>query len=217
MEIDTPNVNDNRRYEYSQCRQQSRQEYPHIIDMIKPGSKVIDLGCGNGSLLKQLKEKKQIEEWGIELVSSGVDACREKGLNVCQGQIDIPIKDIHDQSFDYAVCNVTIQMVMYPEILLCEMKRIAKYQIVSFPNFGFWKNRLDLLLHGRMPQPMLFGYQWYNTGHIHQLSIKDFEDFLSQHKFSVQDKFYFMRRRFTYLNLSPNLFATTAIYLLKKR
>ena len=182
--------------------------------MVKSGSKVIDLGCGNGSLLKMLKDEKKIEELGIELYSSGVEICREKELNACQGRIDVPLTNIKDRSFDYAICNVTIQMVMYPEMLLGEMKRIARYQIVSFPNFGFWLNRLDLLFNGRMPRPMLFGYEWNNTGHIHQLSIKDFEGSILRNGLKVRDKVYFRDRISSTLNLNPNLFATEAIYLL---
>jgi len=107
-----------------------------------------------------------------------VEACKKKGLKVIQGRIDEKLP-FDDNTFDYSICNVTIQMVMYPEILLSEMKRISKYQIVSFPNFCHYKNRLDLLLKGRMPKPMLFGYKWYSTGHIHQLSIKDFYELLN--------------------------------------
>lgn len=212
--IDDPKINDNRSYDYTYCTEQKRDEYHLIVEMIESGSKVIDLGCGNGSLLKMLKDCKQIEECGIELVQSGVEACQKKGLKACQGKIDVILTDIEDKSFDYAICNVTIQMVMYPEVLLGEMKRIAKYQIFSFPNFGHWRNRLDLLLRGRMPRPMLFGYQWYNTGHIHQLSIKDFENVILRYRLKVLDKIFFRDRVSSTFNLNPNLFATIAIYLL---
>ncbi len=110
----------------------------------------------------------------MELSPSGVEVCKAAGLDVQTGSIDQPLP-FNDNTFDYAICNVTIQMVMYPEILLSEMKRVAKHQIISFPNFAFYKNRIDLLLNGRMPQNGLFGYQWFDTGHIHQLSIRDFE------------------------------------------
>jgi len=134
--IDDPTLNNNREYDYTGHETQYRDEYPVIVSFIKPNSKVIDLGCGNGSLLNLLKDKKNIQEYGIELVHSGVDICRENGLNVHQGIIDSPLDGIEDKQFDYAICNVTIQMVMYPEVLLSEMKRIAHYQIISFPNFA---------------------------------------------------------------------------------
>jgi len=171
--IDSPLFNDNRNYDYSAASTEDREEYKLICEMVEPNSSVIDLGCGNGSLLEKLIKEKNVTAEGIELSESGVEVCKVKGLKVHQGRIDEKLP-LDDNSFDYSICNVTIQMVMYPEVLLTEMKRISKYQIVSFPNFGHYKNRIDLLLKGRMPKPMLFGYKWYNTGHIHQMSIKDF-------------------------------------------
>jgi methionine biosynthesis protein MetW len=149
-----------------------------IIPLISAGASVIDLACGNGSLLSQLIQEKKITGKGIDIAESGVQACRSKGLDVMQGRIDEPLP-FADSSFDYAICNVTIQMVMYPEVLLSEMKRVAKYQIITFPNFGFIKNRIDHCLNGRMPKHMLFGYKWYSTGHIHQLSIRDFYELVA--------------------------------------
>lgn len=179
--IDSPLYNDNRNYDYSNTPSEEREEYKLICEMVEPNSKVIDLGCGNGSLLEKLIKEKSVVGKGVELVSSGVDACKKKGLKVIQGRIDEKLP-FDDNSFDYSICNVTIQMVMYTEVLLSEMKRISKYQIISFPNFAYYKNRLDLLFKGRMPKPMLFGYKWYNTGHIHQLSIKDFYELVNDVK-----------------------------------
>ena len=171
--IDSPLYNDNRNYDYSNTFAEEREEYRLICELVESGSKVIDLGCGNGSLLQKLIKVKNIKGEGVELSSSGIEVCKEKGLKVYKGRIDEKLPFAED-SFDFSICNVTIQMVMFPEILLSEMKRISKYQIVSFPNFAHYKNRLDLLFKGRMPKPMLFEYKWYSTGHIHQLSIKDF-------------------------------------------
>lgn len=171
--LDDPNYNDNRNYNYSGFETVERKEYDVIANWITPNSSVIDLACGNGTLLEKLRKEKNISGKGIELSDSGIAICKNKNLNVQKGRIDEPLP-FSENEFDFAVCNVTIQMVMYPEKLLSEMKRIAKYQIVSFPNFGHYKNRIDLLFNGRMPKPMLFGYKWYSTGHIHQLAIKDF-------------------------------------------
>lgn len=176
--IDIPGKDDNRQYDYSQNQSQNRAEYDYIFQLISSGSRVIDLGCGNGSLLKKLVEEKNVIAQGIEISVSGVEACRNKGLDVLQTRIDekLPFKNFE---FDFSICNVTMQMVMYPEVLLKEMKRISRYQIISFPNFAFYKNRIDLLFNGRMPRPMLFDYKWYNTGHIHQFSISDFYELLN--------------------------------------
>ena len=175
--INSPLYNDNRNYDYSTAFTEERDEYKLICDLVEPNSTVIDLGCGNGSLLEKLKKEKNVKGEGVELSSSGIEACKKKGLKIIQGRIDEKLP-FDDNFFDYSICNVTIQMVMYPEVLLSEMKRISKYQIVSFPNFAHYKNRLDLLLKGRMPKPMLFGYKWYSTGHIHQMSNKDFYELI---------------------------------------
>lgn len=213
--IDDPTINNNRKYDYTNHKTQYRDEYPIIEGLIKPNSKVIDLGCGNGSLLKLLKDKKNIQEYGIELAYSGVDICREKGLNVRQGIIDSPFVEIEDKQFDYAICNVTIQMVMYPEVLLSEMKRIAHFQIISFPNFAQLINRLDLLFKGRMPKPMLFGYDWYNTGHIHQLSTKDFLELTEKYNLIVCKQIHIGGFTIFLRNYKPNMFSTVSIYILK--
>src|SRR3990172_1336434 len=167
------NYIDNRNYNYSSLEPEDREEYKYVIEFIESHSKVIDFGCGNGSLMKKLAQEKNVDIQGIDISESAVEVCRMKGLKAERGEIDKPL-NISNNSFDYSICNVTMQMVMYPEVLLKEMKRISKYQVISFPNFAFYKNRLDLLLYGRMPKPMLPDHSWYNTGHIHQFSVKDF-------------------------------------------
>jgi methionine biosynthesis protein MetW len=171
--MDHPLANDNRNYDYTHFEDETRPEYRHLVAMIEPNARVLDLGCGNGALLALLKKERDIIEEGMELSESGIKICGQRGLNVRLGRIDERLP-YPDDSFDFAVCNVTIQMVLYPEVLLREMKRVARWQIISFPNFAFWKNRFELLFEGRMPRKMLFGYTWYTTGHIHQLSSRDF-------------------------------------------
>jgi len=218
--IDIPGKDDNRQYDYSQNQSQNRAEYDYITQLVSSNSSVIDLGCGNGSLLKKLVEEKNVIAHGIELSLSGVEACRNKGLDVSQSRIDekLPFKDLE---FDFSICNVTIQMVMYPEILLKEMKRISKYQIISFPNFGFYKNRIDLLFNGRMPKPMLFDYKWYNTGHIHQFSISDFYELLNDVGGIKVEKLIWAKTNNKikdYLSLTfPDLFMAIPIFYLSQK
>ncbi len=219
QQFDDPGTNDNRNYNYENFSSFDRVEYPIITDMVEKNSKVIDLGCGNGSLLEKLIKEKNVYGTGVELSKSGVDACLKKGLNVTEGKIDEHLP-FSDNSFDYAICNVTIQMVMYPEVLLKEMVRISHFQIISFPNFAYWKNRLDLLLHGRMPKPMLFGYSWYATGHIHQFSVSDFENTLKELRLKIIKKnsinksgnplISFLIKHFS------NLFSMEDVFLLEK-
>jgi methionine biosynthesis protein MetW len=217
--LDLPEINDNRNYDYSAHPDEDRKEYSIIVDYIQPNSTVLDLGCGNGTLLQRLLKEKNAVGTGLEISESGVNICRQRGLDVRYGRIDEPLP-FKDNEFDYAVCNVTIQMVMYPETLLREMKRVSRYQIISFPNFAFWKNRMELLLKGRMPRRMLFGYSWYSTGHIHQLSINDFQQLLHEvGGMSVEsrwiDRSSIAARNFLNV-LFPNLFQLLAVFVIKK-
>ena len=213
------NYIDNRNYNYSSLELEEREEYKYVIELIKPNSKVIDLGCGSGSLMKRLIEEKNVDVQGIDVSETAVEICRKKGLKAERGEID-KLLNISDNSFDYSICNVTMQMVMYPEVLLKEMKRISKYQVISFPNFAFYKNRLDLLLYGRMPKPMLPDHSWYNTGHIHQFSVKDFFELTNSvgglKILERKDlKSHNPIKRFLTKNI-PNLFSGLPVFLLTK-
>lgn len=212
---------DNRNYKFDLDSNSNRDEYPVIINWVKRGSTVIDLGSGDGSLLYQLKKKKKTEGQGIEIAESGVKSTKKKGIQASTGRIDtkLPYKD---NQFDYAVCNVTLQMVMYPEVLMSEMKRIAKKQIVSFPNFAFLPNRIDLLLNGRMPKIMIPTYEWYSTGHIHQFSIRDYEEFCQKFNLRIIDKKFIGPQRIfripsKMLRRFPNAWASIAIYLTENK
>jgi Methylase involved in ubiquinone/menaquinone biosynthesis len=212
-------MHDNRKYDYAAGYSENRSEYDIIATLITPGATVIDLGCGNGNLLELLKKEKNIKEKGIELSESGINICKQKKLDVIQGSIDVRLP-FNDNEFDFSVCNVTIQMVNYPEVLISEMKRISKYQIVSFPNFGFYKNRIELLIKGRMPKSMLFGYKWYSTGHIHQFSVKDFTELLNDigglNVISVQHEKINGKFKNILTDTFPNLFQYIPIYFLSK-
>lgn len=216
--IDKPDINDNRNYNYSDFQSFERPDYKFIIELVEKNSKIIDLGCGNGSLIQKLINEKNVVAKGIEISESGVVICKKKGLEVQQGRIDEQLP-FQENEFDFAICHITIQMVMYPEILLKEMKRISRFQIISFPNFAFYKNRIELFLKGRMPKKMLFGYSWFNTGHIHQLSIKDFEELINFiggieiiHKSFIKSNSF----KDKFVVLLPNLLMQFPIYLLRK-
>ena len=205
---------------YSLGQSENRSEYSLIIESIPEYASVVDLGCGDGALLSLLHERKKIKGVGIEVSRSGCNACKDRGVSVVEARIDEPLP-FHDDQFDFSVCNVTIQMVMYPEVLVHEMMRISRKQIISFPNFGFWKNRLELLFRGRMPQKMLFGYKWHTTGHIHQLSLNDFEEFITSFgALQIVEKKYLPVKnplKSILAALFPNLFHPIGIYLLSKK
>jgi methionine biosynthesis protein MetW len=219
VNIDHLSVNDNRQYDFTHYPDEERKEYNIISGLIQNGATVVDLGYGNGSLLVWLQKDHSARIKGVELSPSGIQACQAKELDVVQSRID-EHNPFEDNSFDYAVCNVTIQMVMYPEVFLSEMKRIARYQIISFPNFAFYRNRIQFVLSGKMPTHMLFGYQWYSTGHIHQLSLKDFKNLVyiaggleirELHCVGIDN---FLKKFF--MQNFPNLFMHIPIMLLEK-
>lgn len=216
--IDNALENDNRNYDYDSSRFYFRSEFPVICDWLSSNTRVIDLGCANGSLMKYVLDRKKVEMIGIEKIASGVDYCLANNLSAIVGDIDKreTYEKYQDSEFDYAICNVTLQMVMFPEVLLGEMRRISQRQIISFPNFAFFGNRLDLLINGCMPRPMLHGYRWYDTGHIHQLSLRDFYNYCRPLKWSIE-KTHHLGCWQILANLSfPNFFSKETIFLLRK-
>ena len=145
-----------------------------IADMIQPGSRLLDIGCGDGALLEYLVHFKQVDGRGIELSQAGVNACVSHGLPVIQGDADTDLKDYPSGAFDYAVLSQTLQATRDPRRVLHELVRIGQRAIVSFPNFGCWKVRLHLSRFGRMPVTASLPEKWYNTPNIHLCTILDF-------------------------------------------
>ena len=145
-----------------------------IADMVEPGSRVLDVGCGDGSLLDNLLHEKNVDGRGIELSMDGVNACVSQGLSVIQGDADTDLFDYPDHAFDYVILSQTLQATVAPREVLENLLRIGKRAIVSFPNFGYWRVRASLTLHGRMPKTKSLPHEWYNTPNIHFCTIRDF-------------------------------------------
>jgi methionine biosynthesis protein MetW len=145
-----------------------------IAGMVSRGARVLDVGCGMGELLKLLEENKKVDGRGIELSQSGVNFCVAKGLSVIQGDADHDLVNYPDLAFDYAILSQTLQATRRPKEVLEELLRIARHVIVSFPNFGHWKIRLQILLNGRMPVTWNLPEAWYETPNIHFCTINDF-------------------------------------------
>jgi len=196
----------------------TRIDHDIILDLVPRGAKVLDLGCGDGSLLEKLVRTKDARGCGIEISGEGVRACIEKGLAVMQGNIDLGLADWPDQTFDYVILNQTLQALMKPEAVIAEMLRVGKKAVMGFPNFAYWKVRTYLLTVGRMPKTKFLPYEWYDTPNIHFCSIRDFDVYCEAHRLRVERRIYLSidRGGKVLQGVLPNLFAETAVYLLSK-
>jgi methionine biosynthesis protein MetW len=151
-----------------------RPDLQLIADMIDPGTRVLDVGCGDGILLDYLVHEKGVDGRGIELSSEGVNASISAGLSVIQGNAEIDLFDYPEDAFDYVVLSQTLQAMHEPKVILEQLLRIGRRAVVSLPNFAHWRLRWYLLVFGRMPMSGVLGYEWYATPNIHLCSIKDF-------------------------------------------
>jgi methionine biosynthesis protein MetW len=153
-----------------------RIDHLMVAQMVERGAKVLDVGCGDGELLKILTETRDVDGRGIEISREGVNECVAKGLAVIQGDADTDLADYPDDAFDYVILSQTLQATWHPRQVLEHMLRIGRCAIVSFPNFGHWKIRLKLLFGGRMPRTDNLPDTWYETPNIHFCTIKDFRE-----------------------------------------
>ncbi len=145
-----------------------------LAEMVEPGSRVLDVGCGDGTLLRILAETRDVDARGIEIQQSGVNQCVARGLSVVQGDADTDLVNYPDNAFDYAILSQTIQATHRPRDVLEQLLRIGARAIVSFPNFGHWRVRSQIMFAGRMPVTKNLSYAWYDTPNIHFCTIKDF-------------------------------------------
>jgi methionine biosynthesis protein MetW len=157
-----------------------RADYLVVSRLIAPGSKVLDVGCGDGGLLKLLRDEKGVDGRGIELSREGVNRCVAEGLAVIQGDADTDLAFYPDDAFDVVILSQTIQATRAPRVVLEHMLRIGKQAVVSFPNFGHWRLRLQLVTRGCMPTSENLPYHWYDTPNIHFCTIRDFVDLVRE-------------------------------------
>jgi len=199
--------------------QGTRIDHSVILDLIPQGAKVLDLGCGDGSLLAKLVHQKGTTGRGIEISEDGVRACIAKGLTVLQGDIDEGLRDYPDRSFDYVILNQTIQVAKKPDVVLSEMLRVGKKGVVGIPNFAYWRMRLYLLVYGRMPKTEFLPYDWYDTPNIHFCSILDFEAYCAKKAYTIEKKIFLSTDRGGRVlqGVRPNLFSESAVFLLSQR
>lgn len=200
---------------------QQRADHVLIAEMVAPGSRVLDVGCGDGALLKLLADTKGVDGRGVELSREKVNLCVKSGLSVIQGDADRDLADYPDQSFDYAILSLTIQATRDPKTVLANLLRIGRRAIVSFPNFGHWRIRAQLLFSGRMPMTPNLPEPWYTTADAHLCTIKDFVDLVEIVNAEVEDAVAFNAngQRLPIKNsLSlQNLLGEKAVFKLKRR
>ncbi|MHB0913830.1 MAG: methionine biosynthesis protein MetW [Armatimonadota bacterium] len=195
-------------------------EHKLIIDLIEDDSRVMDLGCGDGDLLKALKVKKHVRAEGIDLSEECIQACVAKGLfNVHHGNLDEGLADYADKSVDYVILTNTIQVLHRPLFLIKEMARVGRKCIISFPNFAHWSIRLQLMLRGRMPKTPGLPYEWYDSPNIHLTTLADFRDFCRKADLAILREIPFVSRRdgsFRVARFVPNLLAHGSIFLVEE-
>ncbi len=186
---------------------------------IKPGSRVLDLGCGDGTLLHNLCSNKQVSGYGLEIDPKQITTCISKGLNVIDQNLNQGLDNFADKSFDTVVMTHALQTMHAPHQVLEDMLRVGEECIVTFPNFGHWKARWHLCAKGRMPVSDLLPYQWYDTPNIHFCTFRDFEVLCHQLNIDIVHRQVVAERPLSRLlkDVRPNLFGETAIYHLRKQ
>lgn len=193
--------------------------YSSIIEIVEENSKVLDLGCGDGSLLKMLQDKKNVSGKGIEIDQNCVIKSIQQGVSTIQGDIDDGLMQFSDNEYDYVILNSTLQSTEKPHFVIKEMLRVGKKVVVSFPNFGYWKVRFYLLLKGKMPMSKRLPFKWYDTPNIHLLTINDFFEYAKQNDIKILKSMYFAnekQKRGLFLKKISSWFAEDAIFVLSK-
>jgi methionine biosynthesis protein MetW len=186
-----------------------RSDFEAIGRWVRPGAHVLDLGCGDGSLLRYLKETRSASGYGIEIDDAKVLACVKRGVNVLQADLESGLSGFESDQFDYVILSLTLQAVRHTERLVKEMLRVGREGIVTFPNFGYWRHRLQILT-GRMPVSRELPYQWYDTPNVHLFTLTDFEIFCAGHGIRILERRVLEEgREVTFL---PNLLGALAVY-----
>ena len=197
-----------------------KQEFKIIADLIESNTRVLDVGCGDGTLMEFLKNNKKLDIRGIEISKNNVQQCIGKGLTVIEGNAETDLSQFPDGSFDFVILSQTLQAFLNPEKVISELLRVGKKAIVTIPNFGYWKVRLHLLIKGTMPVTRTLPDEWYNTPNLHMCTIQDFFNFCKNREINLYDSIALQNlksSKITNTNLTlKNLTAVLGIFLIEK-
>jgi methionine biosynthesis protein MetW len=191
-----------------------RRDYAIIGEIVEPGTRVLDLGCGDGELLEWLAAKKKVDGRGMELSSTKVRQAISRGVSVYQGDINEGLADYPDAAFDYVILSQTLQETKNPLAILRDMLRVGRRVIVAFPNFGHWRVRMSMMFSGRAPRAPRFPYEWYDSPNIHVLTVHDFESLIAMEKLVVERRYFVSGSR--RVRVLPNLMAEEAVFLVRR-
>ena len=197
-----------------------KKEFQIISDLIENNTRVLDVGCGDGILMKHLKDNKNVDTRGMEISKNNVQICISKGLPVIEGNAEIDLQQFPNLSFDYVILSQTLQAFYKPEKVIDDLLRVANKAIVTIPNFGYWKVRLHLLVKGTMPINKHLPNEWYDTPNLHMCTIKDFVNFCEQKKINLFKSLALHEEKVSIIsnnNLnSKNLLSELGIFLIEK-
>jgi len=191
----------------------ARPDFAAIAAWIPQGASVLDLGCGDGSLLRYLQDTRRARGYGVEISDANIVACVRNGVNVIQGNLESGLSGFETAAFDYVILSQTLQAMRHTEALMKEILRVGREGIVSFPNFGFWKNRLNVI-RGRMPVSEDLPYQWYDTPNVHLCTLHDFETFCAGQRVRILERRVMTGGRA--VSVLPNLLGGMAVYRFRR-
>jgi methionine biosynthesis protein MetW len=190
-------------------RAMERADFRAIAHWVKPAARVLDLGCGDGTLLRYLADERETIGYGVEIDDDGILACVNNGVNVIQGDLERGLSGFADGSFDYVILSQTLQAVRSSERVVREMLRVGREGVVTFPNFGYWPNRLQVM-RGKMPLSDNLPYAWFDTPNIHLCTITDFENFCRTHGVRILERI--VMRDGKKVSVLPNVLGSLAVY-----